>query len=411
MKMIKMALLGGAALAVTSAGAYADDLSALKAEIEALNARVAQLEATPSVPAGYQLMTITEGANSNPSAYQFDPGYAKTATIIGVMPTADAPAATTIEWSGYARTNTGRVDWYGGKIKDEDGNVILDTDKLDDTYINVRGQLKVVGKTDTSVGEVGAVLQLRAEEFFSVQQTGATEFYNVGKSTWKANEAWGWWAMTPELVLGGGYTGSVSDVGFGMDAACNCYGTDNGGIYIGTGDAEQLRLTWSSGPMTIAAAIQDDQGPNGDDLAVAARAKYAGDSFSAGIAGFYDGNGNNKGANNTQDEYEVTIGVGFGLDMFALSAMAGIGQERDGSDYWIASAIASVNLNDEWHAEIGYGYQGYDQKWANDQSDLIAGIYYDPVPQLTIGAEGEWADGDSKTNQFWVANLVTVFRF
>ncbi len=50
MKMIKMALLGGAALAVTTAAAKADDLSALKAQIESLNARVAQMEAAPAVP-------------------------------------------------------------------------------------------------------------------------------------------------------------------------------------------------------------------------------------------------------------------------------------------------------------------------------------------------------------------------
>ena len=53
MKSIKMALLGGAALAVTAAAAQADDLDALKAQIEALNARVAAMEAAPSVPAGY----------------------------------------------------------------------------------------------------------------------------------------------------------------------------------------------------------------------------------------------------------------------------------------------------------------------------------------------------------------------
>ena len=45
MKMMKWALLGGAAFAVTATAAQADDLSALKAEIEALQTRVSQLEA------------------------------------------------------------------------------------------------------------------------------------------------------------------------------------------------------------------------------------------------------------------------------------------------------------------------------------------------------------------------------
>ena len=49
MKSIKMALLGGAALAVTAAAAHADDLDALKAQIEALNARVAAIMASPDL--------------------------------------------------------------------------------------------------------------------------------------------------------------------------------------------------------------------------------------------------------------------------------------------------------------------------------------------------------------------------
>ena len=393
MKMMKLALLGGAALAVSAIGAQADDLDALKAEIEALNARVAQLEATPSVPAGYQLVTIREGdALVVPGNELNDKGYGSKATVISVMPTADAPSATSIEWSGYARSNLGMWD--------------DDVDTKDDTYINVRGQLKVVGTTDTAVGEVGARIQLRAEGF----STGT-------RATWKANEVWGWWAMMPEVTLGGGYSGSLSDVGFGIDASCNCYGTDNGGLYIGSGDAEQMRLTWASGPITVAGAIQDDTGPNGDDLAFASRVNYSGDTISGGVAGFYD---NNSGI--ASDEYEVTGGLGLALgDMASLSAMAGMGQERNGDDYWIASAIVSVNLSDAIHAEVGYGMQDYDSGSVSlDESNLIAGIYYDPVSQLTLGLEGEMIDvsgggagsaWNDVTSDAINVDFVTVFRF
>ncbi len=107
MKMTKMALLAGAALAVTTAGAKADDLDALKAQIESLNARVAAMETAPSVPTGYQLIAVSEGE------LQQTPGlgmsareiaaYGSKSTIISVLPTADAPAGTTISSSGYAR--------------------------------------------------------------------------------------------------------------------------------------------------------------------------------------------------------------------------------------------------------------------------------------------------------------------
>src|ERR1044071_8554255 len=65
MKMMKWALLGGAALAVTATAARADDLTDLKAQIEALQNRVSQLEAQPSAAqpaaAGFSLLAIRDG--------------------------------------------------------------------------------------------------------------------------------------------------------------------------------------------------------------------------------------------------------------------------------------------------------------------------------------------------------------
>ena len=102
MKMIKMALLGGAALAVSAAGAQADDLAALKAQIESLNSRVAQMEAAPSVPAGYSLLTISEGTQAVVPGLEVlrkdAMATGSKATVIGILPTADAPAATEITW-------------------------------------------------------------------------------------------------------------------------------------------------------------------------------------------------------------------------------------------------------------------------------------------------------------------------
>ncbi len=106
MKVMKLALLGTAALAAVSVSARADNLSDLKAQIEALNARVATLEATPSVPAGYSMLSISKGDQI------VEPGYAGPKRdnytgpvhVISIMPTADAPAPTTqITWTGYVR--------------------------------------------------------------------------------------------------------------------------------------------------------------------------------------------------------------------------------------------------------------------------------------------------------------------
>ncbi len=44
LKWLRQALLGGAALSVLATGAQADELTALKAQLEALQSRVNQLE-------------------------------------------------------------------------------------------------------------------------------------------------------------------------------------------------------------------------------------------------------------------------------------------------------------------------------------------------------------------------------
>ena len=105
MKVMKLALLGTAALAGCVGSARADDLSALKAQIEALQADVAALQAAPSVPAGYSLMTVSEGDRIVVPGLEVRDSNAqsKTVTTIGVLPTADVPASTVIQWSGSVR--------------------------------------------------------------------------------------------------------------------------------------------------------------------------------------------------------------------------------------------------------------------------------------------------------------------
>ncbi len=101
MKTMKVALLATAALAAVSVSARADDTAAIKAQLEALTARIAQLEAAPAVPTGFSLLTISDatatvvpglGVSSKQLAHEGDK-----ATVIGILPTADAPASASIE--------------------------------------------------------------------------------------------------------------------------------------------------------------------------------------------------------------------------------------------------------------------------------------------------------------------------
>ena len=412
MKTLKMAFLGGAALSVLSVGAQADDLADLKAQIESLNARVAQMEAAPQVPAGYSLLTISEGARPEtpglPLTAQERAAYGETATIVSVLPTADAPATTTITWSGYARAAL----VYG----DSDGDISVRYRSIseghvgpwedffyngerigfsygdDDVDVLARGQIRVNASTDTAVGEVGVDIRMRA----NFDGNGDTDVYS--------DVAWGYWAMTPELTFGGGYAGSLGNIGYGYDGACTCYYTDNADVAFNPGDTTQLRLSYASGPFSMGIALEDasfydpDQGDvaggsgrgdiNQDKLGVAGEIKYSGDMFTGEIAGVWRSIGddyNNDPDNpalaaaNYDDLWQIGAGVGFSWDMFALSIGAAMGSgpalvEADGAvqgfavpilaldsqDWWGVSALAAFNFSDTWHAELGAGYKSRD---------------------------------------------------
>ena len=199
MKTMKVALLATAALAAVSVSARADDTAAIKAQLEALTARIAQLEAAPAAPIGYSLLTISEGpATVVPgldNLTRADLGYGDKATVVGIMPTADMPASTTLEWSGFVRAIVAHTDYSY-------------TDGDEETNVWTRARLRVIGKTDTAVGEVGARMSFEANAE-RVDEDPA----------WAAVEYWGWWAMTPEFTFGGGYSGSLGNVGHGYDGS------------------------------------------------------------------------------------------------------------------------------------------------------------------------------------------------
>ncbi|MEQ1519869.1 MAG: hypothetical protein ABL936_01210 [Aestuariivirga sp.] len=422
MKTMKVALLATAALAAVSVSARADDTAAIKAQLEALTARIAQLEAAPAVPVGYSLLTVSEGTSTVVPGLGVDAQQiareGNKATVIGILPTADAPASTTIEWSGYVRAAIVYVD-YG------DNN----TEDNDDIDVYARGQLKVVGKTDTAVGEVGVQVRMRADYdgrpggmFSNTYYANVVEANNGGNNVYM-KEAWGWWAMTPELTLGGGYTGSLGNIGYGYDGACNCYYTDNADVGFDPGDTSQLRLSYASGPISAAIALEDASGRQDDgdswwgtydSLGVAAEIKYSGDSFNGEISGIWRGQGDWPAASTKDSTYRIGAGVGFSLgDMASISVGAQMGSDENDQDFWGASILGSMNLSDTSHIELAYGHKEYDPSVGSgyDVDAFLAGIYYDPVDQLTIGVEAEYIDSENNSDEIMQIGVVTVFRF
>lgn len=265
MKMLKWALLGGAAFAVTATTAQADELSDLKAQLETLQQRVTQLEAQPttSLPSGYSLMSFRSGG----AVYDAVPEKADMRELtavdngftIGVMPTADVAPVAEVTVSGEIRTILvyngkddirGKVsagfynpyyedfftDSYKFKIKD-------DEDTLD---VQVRGRLVVTGKAETAVGEVGGRIRLQAGNPFD-DDNGVV-----------MNQAYAWWKFSPSWQLIAGLWDSTSAVQAGID--WDFTGPGFTGLLGDDGSTEQMRLVFNNGgPVTFAIALEDNE--------------------------------------------------------------------------------------------------------------------------------------------------------
>ncbi len=355
MKVINLALLGTAALVVASVGARAENLDALKTQMDTLT-----LNAVADAPAA---------------------------------------AATTIVWTGYVRAAV--VTVY-------DKTRILGNQYTTD--IRTKAGFKVVGTTDTAIGEIGVRIAAQA-----THEDGGFGF-NGGNGSIGTDGYWGWWKLTPNVQLGGGVDGSLGKTGQGFDAKCStAYTSCFGGISNNPGgDPAQIRLSYADGPLGFAIAVEDSNNAtvlvpnNASAVGVAARASYSADMFSGDIGGAYWGN-----AIGPESAWVVSGGVGASFGIASLSVGAGIGSGfAVGDDYTKASAIMKLNLGDTAHFEVGAGHTWNTSPGmgVNDFTTIGAGLYYDPVKQLTVGAEGAYISG-GPTDGSYAAALFTVFRF
>ena len=426
MKMMKWALLGGAALAVTATAAQADDLGALKAQIEALQSRVTQLEAQPqaSMPSGYSLLSIRDGqgtyegvlAERNADKVHDDSGF-----TMSVLPTADAAPAAEVSVSGEIRTAL----------------LYTDFENDDNADVAIRGRIFIKGKADTAVGEVGG--------YFRLQANGGGDFSDYSENA-KINKAYGWWKFAPAWELMAGYNDNTGALQVGWDwlaatGPTRSFGPSNPAN-------EQMRLTYSSGPLSFAISLEDpdnitttevtpgvgnhltcsDEGAVASSICtsdsihivanpdvvtsttqdtsdlpnVQAYLMYSSDSFTAQIAGLYQDD--NFGSDDWAIGGGATIGIAEG---FQLTAGGVVGQgtssyannispTTNDEDFWGASGALLAGLSEDTRIELGVGYEDYDK--AGTALGFGGGVYWDPVSQVTLGAGATYIDfGDHAT--------------
>jgi PBP1b-binding outer membrane lipoprotein LpoB len=419
MKMMKWALLGGAALAVTATSARADDLAALKAQIEALQSRVTQLEAQPeaAMPSGYSLMTLRSGQ------IDFDQSGMRAADriseesgfTISVMPTADAAPVAEVSVSGEIRTAlvyTDREDPIVGDLtRDDDDN---------DIDLKTRARLFITGKTDTAVGEVGG--------YFRLEAAGGGAFSDYVQSV-NANQAWGWWKFAPNWQLIAGATDSTAVLQTSWDwlaatGPVNSFGPSDPIV-------EMLQLKFSSGPITFAIALEDPDNVTTTNLTsqlaivtngtaatlvniittvtssadrsdfplVAGYLNFESDSFLFNLVGLYQNDDVG-----SSDDWAIGGGAKFTIADFATlagGAVFGKGTSRYADNigstnldekFWGASGALLFNLAPDTRVELGVGYEDYDD--LGTALGFGGGIYWDPVSQATVGLGATYVDFD-----------------
>ena len=350
MKNLKLALLGGAALAVTSAGAYADDLSTLKSSMETMNSAV-------------------------------------------ITPVADAPEGATITWSGYVRQalTYASYDSYNGSDHGFD-------------MASGRAMLTVNATTPTSVGDVDVVISFRENQDTPnygpyPSSTGDDDVFH---------EAYGVWHMTPEFSL---KAGKFNMTGLGnLETFGHTTGLHED---FATTTDYAMSLNYASGPVAFAIGLEDGQAGLDKSPDLFATMAWKGDTVSLNLQGNYIfGNNGFDNAWEMQGGAEFALGMASIGVVGVVGHDDPNGWYGDRGDYAGAIARVKANITETTYAELSGGYLDADtfNRWNvnagvyyNPVSQLKIGLQGDYTDENAPGKVDDWHGAS--------VSLVTWFSF
>jgi hypothetical protein len=258
------------------------------------------------------------------------------------------------------------------------------------------------------------------------------------------NIGWGYWQFAPNWQFGGGFWDSLAAIQAGWDW--------NGepslvGLRAGPTNhsVSQFRLTYSSGGLTAAVSLEDndlndvDEDGHGEAVfpSVAGYVAFDAGSFLVTASAIWQPDEDEFNFNDTEDNWWVGAGAIIRLsDMFRLEGAAGIGEgytsalyvspqegEND-MEYWAASIMAVISFAESWRLELGAAYTELDHEEdellfeddaVENQWTVAASAFWDPVDQLTMGvgvgfSHGETDDEDAEFDAI-VVGFGTWFRF
>jgi len=290
-----------------------------------------------------------------------------------VSPTADMPAAATeVSVSGEVRVRAYQT-----------------TNGDTDSFTDSRARVVVKGKTETAVGQVGAYVR----------------FQSTDGGNASASKQYGYWQATPELQLLAGRTDSIAAVQAGVD--WNHNGDVAGGLEGPTnGTYNQLRMTYATGPASVAIALEDASPSDGnqDDYGLGAALTF---EVSSGIQVTASGI---TASSDDDDERVYFVGAGANLDlgMFGVTGAVGDGKGYEGASYQgdineedaynNASIGVTFDITEGTYVQANYGMtKEEDEDSASTQATLS--VFYAPVSQLTLGAGIGAGESDDSTDR------------
>jgi hypothetical protein len=248
--ILRKALLGGAALAVMTTGAAADELSTLKAQLAALQSQVDSIQSAPAqAPAGSSFLRYERGTGGNTWGLDAVKDSANVneggGFTVAVTPTADLPAPVA-EVTVY-----GYVAGHVAYDFDEDHGVAnsfslgnLGGDSGD--HIGITGKQSRFGiksKIDTAIGQLRT--QIEGDFTFPFDQ-------NSGSTQFRLRHAVGHWDMTPNWTFSiGQYWMTAALLPIGVSTV------DFAGSLFTYSRSSQVRLSYSDGPLSWAVAIEE----------------------------------------------------------------------------------------------------------------------------------------------------------
>ncbi len=408
-KWLRRALLGGVALSVMAAGAQADELSALKAQLESLQARVNTLEtqpATTTVPDGVSLISFARGqgtlANWGPDQTAHEGTQpADRGFTINVTPTADMPAPVAeIVVYGYVKGDV--IYDFNHFVGDSFApSALASSPRREKDHITLHAKQTRFGiksKVDTAIGQIRTVVE---GDFFT------------GTNTFRLRHAYGEWDITPNWTFLAGQTWDTAAL-LPIGISTVDFSGPTGPSY---GRRAQVRITYHDGPLSWAVAIQrptNNTSTNMPDVASYFQYDFPGGHQFIVTGDISDyrristsdiGWAVQAGANiNLADMAYLTTGIVYGRGQpQSLYCVGGCGilQVAPGGGKAVEALGFSVglsfNINDTTTFNTAFGYFDNINNIGgagaeNTAMTVHANILWKPVSQMQMGWEVMWGE-------------------